>query len=246
MRGPPEVDRVAGKGGKRLYLTGRSRLPDRRGNFLKEEMVMAISPMDIHLKEFSTVATGGYNKEEVDSFLDTVADELEKLSKRNQELEEAVSSMRQKVSRFEEMQKTLETALASAQKSAGNILQEARSQAAAIIKKAQERSDRILEEMERERQRVISSISALRQQIIDQIPSMRELLNKSQGLLNEFEAHTRKVEIQVQAVPEEKPAVEEKAAETPAGEPAVAETAGAASGSAEESAEEEKEKYVWD
>lgn len=211
---------------------------------------MAISPMDIHLKEFSTVATGGYNKEEVDSFLDTVADELERLAKRNQELEEAVAGMRQKVSRFEEMQKTLETALASAQKSAGNILQEARNQAAAIIKKAQERSDRILEDMEREKQKIISSISTLKGQIMEQIPSMRELLNKSQGLLSEFEAYTRKVEIQVQPASEEKAAAEEKAADIQASaetEPAVSGVGSEeASESKEESSGEEKEKYVWD
>ena len=36
--------------------------------------------MNIHLKEFSTVSTEGYDKEEVDSFLDAVADELEKIT----------------------------------------------------------------------------------------------------------------------------------------------------------------------
>ena len=101
---------------------------------MKEEMAVAISPMNIHLKEFSTVSTEGYDKEEVDSFLDAVADELEKLANKNKELEEAVTRMDRKVSQFDEMQKTLETALMNAQKSAGNILQEARSQAAAIIK----------------------------------------------------------------------------------------------------------------
>jgi DivIVA domain-containing protein len=103
-------------------------------------MVMVISPMDIHLKEFSTVSTDGYNKEEVDSFLGSVADELERLANHNKELEGMVSGMEQKVSQFDEMQQTLQNALMNAQRSAGSILQEARSQAAAIIKKAQDRS----------------------------------------------------------------------------------------------------------
>ncbi|MDY6795517.1 MAG: DivIVA domain-containing protein [Actinomycetota bacterium] len=165
--------------------------------FLKEEMAVAISPMDIHLKEFSTVDTGGYSKEDVDSFLDTLADELERLINRTQELEDFIKVMKRKVSRYDEMEQTLQNALMNAQKSAGNILQDARNQAASIIKKAQDRSDRILEDMQKEKAGLLDSFSSIREQIIDKIPQMRELLEKSQGLVQEFEVTTRKAEISV-------------------------------------------------
>ncbi len=224
---------------------------------------MAISPMDIHLKEFTVVTTGGYDKEEVDSFLDAVAEELERLTGRNQELEEIVAAMRQKVAQFDEMQKTLQTALTNAQKSAGNILQEARNQAAAIIKKAQERSGRILEEMEKERERILSSINSIREQIIEQIPRMKELLEKSRSLINEYEEYTRRAEIPAskEAPSEEAPSEEAPSAtasEVLAGEEVEepitisdetrpeAEEAIGAEKAAQEEEEEEKEKYVWD
>jgi len=156
---------------------------------------MVISPMNIHLKEFNTVSTEGYKKEEVDSFLGAVADELERLTNRNKELEDMVADMKQKVSQFDEMQQTLQNALMNAQKSAGNILQEARSQAAAIIKKAQERSDRILEDMEKEKERIINSFTAILNQIEKQIPQMRELMVKSQGLLEEFEEKAKQADL---------------------------------------------------
>lgn len=214
---------------------------------------MAISPMDIHLKEFSVVGAGGYDKQEVDSFLDAVADELERLASRNKELEDLIAGMHKKVSQFDEMQKTLQTALTSAQKSAGNILQEARGQAAAIIKKAQERSERIVAEMERERERIIANVASMREQIMEQIPRMRELLEKSQQLIGEYEDCTRQAEIEpVQEVVKEEAASapeaaaetapervsEEKEEEIPAKEATEA-VSPASSG-------EEKEKYVWD
>ena len=87
--------------------------------------------MDIHHKEFGTVRMGGYNKEEVDAFLDMVADELDRLLHRNQEQAEMVESMRQKASQFDSMQQTLQNALINAQKSADSIVQEARAQAEA-------------------------------------------------------------------------------------------------------------------
>lgn len=224
---------------------------------MKEEMAVAISPMNIHLKEFSTVSTEGYDKEEVDSFLDAVADELEKLANKNKELEEAVTRMDRKVSQFDEMQKTLQTALMNAQRSAGNILQEARSQAAAIIKRAQDRSDRILDDLEREKSHILSTFSAIRDQVVQQISPMRELLLKSQSLLIEYEEYTTKADLAAAA---ESAGVEEEVlpAEVPEEkEPAAAEEETAAA-SEEEAAEAEseepageaepetKDKYVWE
>jgi len=217
---------------------------------LKEEMAVAISPMNIHLKEFSTVSTEGYDREEVDSFLDGVADELEKLTNKNKELEEAVSKMDRKVSQFDEMQKTLQTALMNAQRSAGNILQEARSQATAIIKRAQDRSDRILDDLEREKTHILSTFSTIRDQIVEQISPMRELLVKSQSLLIEYEEYTTKADLAAAAEstgleieePAEEAPIEESAARV---EGAAAEKAEKTS-EAEETPPEEKDKYVWE
>mgnify|MGYP005833100817 CR=1 FL=1 len=230
---------------------------------MKEEMAMAISPMDIHLKEFGTVGSGGYDKEEVDAFLDVIADDLEKLITRNKQLEEAMAGMERKVAQFDETQKTLETALMNAQKSAGNILQEARSQAAAIIKRAQERSDRILEDLEREKARILSSFSAIREQIMQQIAPMRELLLKSQSLLIEYEEYATKTdlaaavespEVSGEPAEETKPVVEAKPDEGPkaeAAKPAAVEEASEAPAEAggepaAEAVAEEKGKYVWE
>ena len=214
---------------------------------------MAISPMNIHLKEFSTVSTEGYDKEEVDSFLDAVADELEKLANKNKELEEAVTRMDRKVSQFDEMQKTLETALMNAQKSAGNILQEARSQAAAIIKRAQDRSDRILDDLEREKTHILSTFSAIRDQIVQQISPMRELLLKSQSLLIEYEEYTTKADLAAAAesagVDEEVLPAEALEEKEPAAvdKEAAGEGEGEATGEAASEAEPEaKDKYVWE
>ncbi len=217
---------------------------------MKEEMAVAISPMNIHLKEFSTVSTEGYDREEVDSFLDGVADELEKLTNKNKELEEAVSKMDRKVSQFDEMQKTLQTALMNAQRSAGNILQEARSQATAIIKRAQDRSDRILDDLEREKTHILSTFSSIRDQIVEQISPMRELLVKSQSLLIEYEEYTTKADLAT-AAESAGLEMEEPTEEAPV-EESAARVEGAAAEKAEETAEaeetppEEKDKYVWE
>jgi cell division initiation protein len=205
-------------------------------------MAMVISPMNIHLKEFSTVSTDGYNKEEVDSFLGAVADELEKLTNRNKELEDLVTDMKQKVSQFDEMQQTLQNALMNAQKSAGNILQEARSQATAIIRKAQERSDHILEEMEKEKERILASFTAVSGQIEQHIPQMRVLLEKSQSLVEEYEGIAKKANLVAAAesasLTDKSPEAEEDQAKDVTEETTVEK--------AEKHFGSEEEKYVWE
>lgn len=212
---------------------------------------MVISPMDIHLKEFSTVSADGYNKEEVDSFLGSVADELEKLANRNKELEDMMAGMQQKVSQFDEMQQTLQNALMNAQKSAGNILQEARTQGAAIIKKAQDRSERVLEETKKERERLVESFTSTREQIEEQIPYMRELLDKSQGLLREYEERTKKADLGASSgssVSNPAPPRAERPVETPPAPtlPAPDVSRQKDVGAAESRPESEDEKYVWE
>ncbi|MEJ5185588.1 MAG: DivIVA domain-containing protein [Candidatus Geothermincolales bacterium] len=202
-------------------------------------MKVAITPMDIHLKEFRTVPAGGYDKEEVDSFLDMVADELEKAQNRVKELEESLEAMKAKVLHYEDMQQTLQTALTSAQKSAGDILQEARNQAAAIIKRAQERSERILQEMRKEKESILSSFFSLRDQIVGQIPQMKEVMEKGFALIQELETQAKKallrdMEREILSAPEpEAPKAKEEVAEVETKE--------------EEKAEEKpvEEKTIW-
>jgi len=148
---------------------------------------LAIGPMDIHHKEFSTVRVGGYNKEEVDAFLDIVADELDRLLHRNQEQAELIESMREKASQFDSMQQTLQNALINAQKSADNIVQEARVQAEAQVKEAQDQSLRILEEAKAERSRILESYSGIREQVLRYIATIRDMLEKNQVLVKEYE-----------------------------------------------------------
>ncbi len=149
---------------------------------------MAIGPMDIHHKEFSTVRMGGYNKEDVDSFLDLVADELDRLLHRGQEQAELLESTRQKAAQYDSMQQTLQNALINAQKSADNIVQEAKAQAEAEIRQAREQSLRILEEAQSESSRISQSFEGVREQVRRYMATMRELLVNNQAMIDDYEA----------------------------------------------------------
>jgi len=105
---------------------------------------MAMTPMDIHHKEFKTSRFGGYNEEDVDSFLDLVADEFERLVQENGDLKQQMEHMKKRLAEFEEMQTSLQSALLAASKSAEAVKEQARQESETMLSKAQEESDSLM------------------------------------------------------------------------------------------------------
>ncbi len=160
---------------------------------------MALGPMEIHQKEFNTVRMGGYNKEEVDAFLDQVADEMDRLIHRSQELMGMVENMRSKVTEYDSMQQTLQNALINAQRSADGTLQEAQSQADTLLEEARSQAASLMEEAGRskeaavqeagvERDRLAAELDQLRAAADDYIASVRGMLDSTARTLDDYES----------------------------------------------------------
>lgn len=103
---------------------------------------MKITPADILNQKFG-VSFRGYDKEEVDAFLDVIAKDLEDLLRENSFLKEEIEKMNTELTRLKEMENTIketivaaqtmaETFKANAQKESENILAAARLQAEKI------------------------------------------------------------------------------------------------------------------
>ncbi len=71
---------------------------------------MKITPMDIQQQQF-TVRFRGFDIQEVDSFLETVANELEELIKKNNELKEELERKEARIWEYQNMEKTLKETL---------------------------------------------------------------------------------------------------------------------------------------
>ncbi|MCL6471632.1 MAG: DivIVA domain-containing protein [Firmicutes bacterium] len=106
---------------------------------------MKLTPLDIHHKEFHR-SIRGYNEEEVDKFLDEVAEEFERLFKENIELKEEIEKSKQDLENYVGMEKTLQNALLTAQKSAEDITAHAQKEAELIKRDAELKAKEILQE----------------------------------------------------------------------------------------------------
>jgi cell division initiation protein len=112
---------------------------------------MKLTPLDIHHKEFRN-SLRGYNSEEVDDFLDEVADEFERLFKENIDLNEKLDTATERVRSYGELEHTLQNTLVSAQTSAEDIVGRARKDAERLLRDAEAKAQEIVSSALEEKQ----------------------------------------------------------------------------------------------
>jgi DivIVA domain-containing protein len=100
------------------------------GDVLGEETT--ISPSDLYNTDFKSSLVGGYDKSDVDKFLERVGDVFEALLGQTRGLREQIEQQRVQLDGYQEMEGNLRNALASAQKFSENLVDAARREAAAI------------------------------------------------------------------------------------------------------------------
>lgn len=132
---------------------------------------MPIRPIDIRRKEFRN-GFRGYDANQVDDFLDTVADEFERNYNENQRMREETNSLRERLQQFEDLEGSIRAALVhaeqaandlrrSANREAEDVRQSARREAEFTIRDAQNRSHQMLADSAARIERVQDSYEAL-------------------------------------------------------------------------------------
>src|SRR3989304_2738748 len=122
---------------------------------------MKLTPLDIHHKEFRR-AIRGYNEEEVDVFLDQVAEEFERVFKENIDLKDQIEGMKDKVKQYEGVEQTLQRALRTAQQAADEVQNNAQKESELIVKDAELKAKEIIQQVLTEKQNLASEVRALK------------------------------------------------------------------------------------
>ncbi|MBM7624945.1 DivIVA domain-containing protein [Sporohalobacter salinus] len=139
-----------------------------------------LTPLDIYNKEFNkTFSVWAYNSEEVEEFLDLVAESYEKLYLENEELRDRLADLEKRLQEYKDREETLnrtidtvketadkqqrtaeqraESIVNNAKQKAANIKQQAKAQAELIMDKAEMKARKIVnqtnEKLEEERRK---------------------------------------------------------------------------------------------
>lgn len=144
---------------------------------------MRLTPLDIRKQPFRKTAMG-FDRDQVNSFLDQVANEFEQLIKQNDELATNVKLFQERIEAYEKIEKTLNETLITAQRATDDAKLNAQKEAELILKDAQIRADKY---EDRSRQRVNeleSDLMSLRTQRDSFLVRFKSMLRDQLSLLD--------------------------------------------------------------
>jgi DivIVA domain-containing protein len=145
-----------------------------------------LTPVDARRYDFGS-ALRGYDKTRVDQFRDQVADELERLSRVNQELEAKAKGFHEQLRAFRERDKALNDALISAQQLRAETREQADREAQLILREARAEGERLLEETRSEVRRLQVDIDALERARRNYLAQMRSMAERQLAELQSAE-----------------------------------------------------------
>ena len=145
-----------------------------------------LTPLDVRRYEFGK-ALRGYDPERVDQFREQVAEELERLSRLNQDLDAKARGFHEQLRAFRERDKAINEALVSAQQLRGEIREQADKEAQLIIREAKADGEKMIEEARAEIRRMedqLASLDRARRAFLSQI---RVLIERQLSEINAAE-----------------------------------------------------------
>lgn len=111
-----------------------------------------MTPIEIQNYEFVTQKIGGYNKKQVDDFVEAVVKDFEGYYRENKELKDRITVLNESLKNFKMMEDSLQNTLLFAQSTADDIKRNAQEKAENMIEEARASAAEMLREADRKKQ----------------------------------------------------------------------------------------------
>src|SRR5918994_4190151 len=134
---------------------------------------MPIRPIDVRRKEFKS-GFRGYDPNQVDDFLDAVADEFERNFTENQRMREEVSSLRDRLQQFEDLEGSIRAALVHAEQASNDLRRAATHEAEGIKQSAQREADFTIREAQSRSHQMLADSSDRIERVQDSYDALQE------------------------------------------------------------------------
>jgi cell division initiation protein len=143
---------------------------------------MRISPLDIRQQQFTVKLFRGFDKHEVDAFLDDIADDYEVVLRENALLKEQLSTFEERSKGLAEREKALQDALVTTQRLGDEMKAAARRESELHMREAELRGEKLLEGVRSEEAKLRSEIQTLRRtkrQLVEDLRATLERYHRS-------------------------------------------------------------------
>ncbi len=143
---------------------------------------MKVSPISIKKQEFNK-SMRGFDKDEVQAFLEKLADEFESLQKENDSLKKELDDATVKLTEFRRIEKNLQDTLLRAQESSTKSIESTKKQANLIVKEAEIKGSQILEKARENANEIRNAVINLREERDLIIANLKSIINSQAHLL---------------------------------------------------------------
>lgn len=147
---------------------------------------MRLTAMDINNKEFRR-AMRGYNADEVDEFLDKIAEDYEVLFKENSTLKEKVVAMNERLEHYGKIESTIQNTLLLAQNAAEQAKTSAQKEAEILIKSANDTSQKILDKAHNEVMSISEDYDRVKQEFVKFRAKFRNFMKAQMETFDDLE-----------------------------------------------------------
>ncbi len=145
---------------------------------------MKITPLDIQQQQFKGKMLGGLDPEDVDAFLQTIAQEMENLIRENSELKEQQRRATQELEEMARQEGQLRETMLAAQKITEEMKNNAQKEATLIISEAELKAERIVADAEKSLSQLNGQIQELKRQKFQFEISLKSLLDNHSKMLS--------------------------------------------------------------
>jgi cell division initiation protein len=141
---------------------------------------MRLSPLDIRQQQFTVRMFRGFDPQEVDAFLEDVAEDYEAALRESALLKEQLSALEERSRGLAERERALQDTLLATQRLVEDMKDSARRESQLLVREAELRGEKMLEEVRAEEARIRSDIKALRR-------TQRQLVEDLKGTLERYQ-----------------------------------------------------------
>ena len=134
---------------------------------------MALTPLDIHNKEFH-VRLRGYDQDEVNDFLDQIIMDYEIALKQNEKLQNELDQSLEKLKYFNDLKDSLNQSIIVAQEAADKVKANSQKEAEIINKEAQKQGQDIIEQANDKAKNIVEEASAKAKRLAVETDDLRK------------------------------------------------------------------------
>jgi len=143
---------------------------------------MKISPIEIRQQEF-TKKMRGYDPDEVQNFLESLAEELDKLNTENGSLKSEVESLTEQINEYKKIEKNLQDTLLSAQESSAKSMEATKKQTSLMIREAELKASQIIEKARESTNDIRNAVVNLREEKDLILAKLKAIVSSQANLL---------------------------------------------------------------